>query len=293
MYLVTGATGAVGRRVVQQLRDRGDSVRAFVRLTARYSALESAGAEIFIGDLRNERDIRKACQGIRYIISAHGGGRDAQSVDYRANVDLIDCARENGAEHFTFISVLGADRNYEDAPTFKAKREVEKYLRSSGLGHTILQPSGLASSLIPLAKRFQQTGIYILIGEPQNRTSIVSADDLAKMAALSSGCEAARDRTFPVGGPDILKREDIPRLFGRLYGKEPILVNIPLPIFDGARGAIQLWDPELGGGLGTLRTLLAREFFCTREQVAALEATYGFELESVEAFLRRYDGVSN
>lgn len=63
MFLVTGATGDLGRRIVRRLREQDQSVRAFVKLTARYSELEHRGAEIFIGDLLQERDIQKACQG--------------------------------------------------------------------------------------------------------------------------------------------------------------------------------------------------------------------------------------
>ena len=74
MFLVTGATGGIGRRVVRRLRERDMLVRAFVRLSSRYSELEHRGAEIFIGDLQREQDIRKACQGVQYIISAHGSG---------------------------------------------------------------------------------------------------------------------------------------------------------------------------------------------------------------------------
>ncbi|MHC5831176.1 MAG: NAD(P)H-binding protein, partial [Nostoc sp.] len=40
MFLVTGATGGIGRRVVRLLRQREQSVRAFVRLNSRYSELE-------------------------------------------------------------------------------------------------------------------------------------------------------------------------------------------------------------------------------------------------------------
>lgn len=293
MFLVTGAAGSIGRRIVRLLRDREEAVRAFVRLSSRYDELEARGADIFIGDLRRDRDIRKACRGVRYVISTHGGDRNAQEIDYRANIELIDAACEAGAEHFTFISVLGADRGYEDAPTFKAKREVEKYLRASEIGHTILQPSGLASSLLPLAERFEQTGIYLLIGEAEHRTSIVSTDDLAKIAVASIACEAAKNQTFPVGGPDILKRGDIPRLFSRLFRREPLLVNIPLPIFDSARGVLNLLDSELARDLGTFRALLADEFFCTREQVETVESTFGLQLESVEAFLRRYVDIAD
>ncbi|MCA1993109.1 MAG: NAD(P)H-binding protein, partial [Coleofasciculus sp. S288] len=40
MYLVTGATGGIGRRVVRLLRERELPVRAFVRLTSRYGELD-------------------------------------------------------------------------------------------------------------------------------------------------------------------------------------------------------------------------------------------------------------
>lgn len=203
MYLVTGATGGIGRRVVRLLRERDLPVKAFVRLSSRYKELEQRGAELFIGDLRQERDIKKACKGVQYIISTHGSGGDSQELDYRANIELIDQAKENDVQHFVFISVLGADRGYEDAPTFKAKRAVEKYLQASGLNYTILRPAGLASNLIPLAEQFRQTGIYLLNGDGKNRTSIVSTDDLAQIAVDSVNVEGSRNQIFPVGGPDI------------------------------------------------------------------------------------------
>ncbi len=288
MFLVTGATGSLGRRVVEQLREQDLPVRAFVRLTANYANLENRGAEIFIGDLREERDIIKACQDVKYIISSHGSGNDAQSLDYRANIELIDRALENQVEHFVFISVLGVDRAYQDSPTFKAKREVEKYLIKSGLSYTILRPSGFANNLLPLAERFRDTGFYLLIGDAQNRSSIVSTDDLAKIAIASVSTEAAKNQIFAVGGPDILKREDIPQIFSRLFAREPITLNPSLMLFDGLRSTIGIFNPQLQKSLGTLRTLLANEFFCTPEEIARLESTFNLKMESLESFLQRY-----
>lgn len=290
MYLVTGATGGIGRRVVRLLRERDLAVKAFVRLSSRYKELEQRGAELFIGDLRQERDIQKACKGVQYIISTHGSGGDSQELDYRANIELIDYAKENGIQHFVFISVLGADRGYEDAPTFKAKYAVEKYLQASGLNYTILRPAGLASNLLPLAEQFRQTGIYLLNGDCKNRTSIVSTDDLAQIAVDSVNVEGARNQIFPVGGPDVLKREDIPRIFGRLFNKEPIVINPPLLVLDGVRNAIGFVNPQARKALGTFRTLLANEFFCTADQINNLELIYNLKLESLESFLRRYLG---
>lgn len=288
MYLVTGATGQVGRRVVRLLREQNQSVCAFVRLTSRYRELENRGAELFIGDLRQEKDIKKACRGIDYVISTHGSGGNAQELDYRANIELIDQAQEFGVEHFVLISVLGAEREYEDAPVFKAKRAAEKYLMSSGLNYTILRPAGLASNLLPLAERFRETGIYLLNGNGKNRTSIVSTDDLAKIAIDSVKIPEAKNKIFPVGGPDALKREDIPRIFGRIFNKEPMIINPPLSVFDILRNGIGLVNPQAQKSFGTLRTLLANEFFCTADEIANLESVYNIKMESLESFIRRY-----
>ncbi len=295
MFLVTGATGDLGRRIVRLLRERQTSVRSFVRLNARYAELESRGSEIFIGDLRRERDLHKACQGIQYVISAHGSGEtsngDAETLDYQANIELIDQAKAAGVQHFVFISVLGVDRGYEDAPVFKAKREVEKYLQASGLHHTILRPSGFASNLLPLAEQFRQTGVYVLIGDPLSRTSVVSTDDLARLAIEAVSVEGARNQIFSVGGPEMLKREDIPQIFSRIFSREPFLLNPPLLAVDGLRSAIGLFNPKLRSSLGTLRTLLANEFFTTTAETEHLESTFNIKLETLETFLRRYLGV--
>ncbi len=291
MFLVTGATGSVGKRIVRQLRERNTEVRAFVRLLSRYEDLENRGATLFIGDLRQDKDIAKACEGVEYIISAHGSGKDAQALDYRANIELIDQAKSKNIKHFVYISVLGVERGYQDSAVFKAKREVEKYLMASGLNYTILRPSGFANNLLPLAERFRETGIYLLIGDARNRSSIVSTDDLAKIAVDSVYLEPAKNKIFAVGGPDILTREEIPQIFGRIFNKEPIIINPPLLVLDGIRSGLGLFNPELERSLGTLRTLLANEFFCTSEEIATLESVYDLKLESLEHFLRRYLGA--
>ncbi len=292
MFLVTGATGGLGHRIVQSLRRDDQPVRAFVRLTSHYTPLEQHGAEICIGDLLQLRDIERAMQGVEYVISAHGSndsnGGSAQDLDYRANIDLIDQAKAAGVKHFVFISVLGADRGYEDAPVFKAKRAVEKYLQDSDLNYTILRPSGFASNLLPLAERFRRTGLYLLIGDAKSRTSIVSTDDLATIVAQSVRKEGAFNQIFAVGGPEILTRDDIPRIFGRVFNREPIVINVPLMVLDGARSLVGMFDASTQKALGTFRTLLANEFYCTPAEIERLETVFDIKMESLEQFIRRY-----
>lgn len=225
------------------------------------------------------------------MISGHGSNAssqgDAQALDYRANIDLIDAAKAANVQHFVFISVLGADRGYEDAPVFKAKWAVEQYLQSSGLNYTILRPSGFASNLLPLAEQFRQTGIYLLIGDPRTRTSIVSTDDLARIAVESVSTPDARNQTLAVGGPEILLRSEIPQIFGRIFRREPIVINPPLMALDGVRSLLGFVNPSAQKSLGTLRTLLSNEFFCAPSEIAALESLFNFKLETLESYLRR------
>jgi uncharacterized protein YbjT (DUF2867 family) len=293
MYLVTGATGQLGRRIVHKLRDRNQPVRAFVRLMSAYSPLKERGAEILIGDLCTERDIARACQGIKYVISAHaskegGTGGSPQILDYRANIELIDQSLAAGVEHFTLISVLGVEQGYPESPVFKAKFEVEQYLQASGLNYTILRSAGFASNLLPGAEQFSQSGVYLLIGNPDNRISPISTDDLAYMAMEVSQCPQAHQKIWAIGGPEVLQRGDIPKILGRILRRQPTVINIPLLAVDSARGAIGWFNPQLKEDLGTFRLLLAQEFFCEPEEITAIEQLFRIKLETVESFLVRY-----
>ncbi|HEY9901489.1 MAG TPA: SDR family NAD(P)-dependent oxidoreductase, partial [Candidatus Sericytochromatia bacterium] len=61
-------------------------------------------------------------------------------------------------------------------------------------------------------------------------------------------------------------------------------------VIDGIRSAVGLVNPQAQKALGTFRTLLANEFFCTPDEIAHLESVYDMKLESLESFLRRYLG---
>ena len=75
-----------------------------------------------------------------------------------------------------------------------------------------------------------------------------------------------------------------------MFDREPLIINPPLELFDGLRMGIGLINPSLNKSLGTLRTLLAHEFFCTTEEISRLESTFNLKMESLESFLRRYVG---
>lgn len=66
------------------------------------------------------------------------------------------------------------------------------------------------------------------------------------------------------------------------------MINPPLLVLDGLRNILGFANPQARKSLGTFRTLLANEFFCTADEITNLELVYNLKLESLESFLRRY-----
>jgi uncharacterized protein YbjT (DUF2867 family) len=119
----------------------------------------------------------------------------------------------------------------------------------------------------------------------------VSTDDLARIAVDSASVEGARNQTLPVGGAQALMREEIPQIFGQIFNREPLIINPPLAALDGVRAVLGWVNPDSQKALGTLRSLLANEFFCTPTEIQHLETLFNFKMETLESYLRRHLSV--
>ncbi|MGW4027731.1 NAD-dependent epimerase/dehydratase family protein [Streptomyces sp. NPDC004838] len=114
LTLVTGSTGEVGRRFVPRLLQRtavrtGDTVRVLVRDEARAAPLRALGAEISVGDLRDEATVREALAGADAVVNiaaAFRGVPDAESweVNRDAALALGLAALDAGAHRFVQVS---------------------------------------------------------------------------------------------------------------------------------------------------------------------------------------------
>jgi len=146
MILVVGATGLVGGEVCQRLIRRGEPVRALVRATSssdKVEALRSAGAELFVGDLKDPQSIAAACRGVDGVISTasstltHQPGDSIQSVDAVGQVDLVKAAQASNVNRFVFVSFRRTPGI--SFPLADAKAQVENAVK--GLNFTVIQAS--------------------------------------------------------------------------------------------------------------------------------------------------------
>ncbi|QMU68775.1 NAD(P)-dependent oxidoreductase [Streptacidiphilus sp. P02-A3a] len=110
--LVTGATGQVGRRFVPRLlqwTEPGDTVRVLVRDAERGARLAALGAEVVLGDLREESDRAKALAGADRVINVAAAFRDvpdeeAWAVNRDAALALGEQALDAGVGRFVQTS---------------------------------------------------------------------------------------------------------------------------------------------------------------------------------------------
>ena len=132
--LVTGATGRVGRHVVDQLVQRGAKVRVLTRDPAKANV--PAGVEVAQGDLLDIDAVRNAFQGVRtlFLLNAVTGDEFTQAII------TLNLAREAGVERVVYLSVIHADR-FVNVPHFAVKSGAERMLEQMGFSATILRPT--------------------------------------------------------------------------------------------------------------------------------------------------------
>lgn len=284
MELVAGATGSLGGRIVRTLLEGGGRVRALARnLGGAAAALETAGAEVMLGDLTDPASLRQACRGVDVVISTASATRRTddtpENVDMRGTINLVDAAREAGVRRFVFVSTLGAVPD-SPVPAFRAKAAAEAHLKESGLSYVILQPDAFMDvwfgMLIeaPIASGAPVT----LVGESTGRHSFIAEADVAQFAAGAARRGEPSNLTIPLGGPEAITFRDAAKAYEAALGRPLTIRSVPpgapipgLPeIVSGMVAAFERSDSvipiqDASAGFGVQRTS-ARDF--ARRRVA-------------------------
>lgn len=264
MVLVVGATGRVGGKVVQLLRQAGRPVRALCRSEAKAAPLKRLGAEIAIGDLEDRHSLAEACQGVNAVVTAVTSlnprrlraAYRPEVIDDQGHRTLFDVVRRSGAKHLLYVSALGVD--HPEAPRqFRIKRVVEESLQASGLPHTILRPSGFMENFLPVIATMKRWGIAPLAGGGRSPITYIATQDVAAVAVEALDQPEGGGRILEFGGAEDLTNRDCVEIAARLLGRRVRIVPIPLAIL---RWGGEVLRPLLPG----LREFLAIVAFVDR-----------------------------
>ena len=153
IVLVAGATGRLGRHLIEQAHAAGFAVRGITRDPAAARAQYGDEYDWVAGDIRAPESLPAAVAGVDYVICAAGsttptGPNAPQFVDYEGARNLIDAAAREGIEQFVLVSSIGVTQrfhllNLTFGEVLKWKWAAEQHLRASGLTYTIVRPGGL------------------------------------------------------------------------------------------------------------------------------------------------------
>lgn len=214
--LVIGATGRLGRHVVEQLVARNASVRVLTRDPAK--AAFPTGVDIAKGDLLDIDSLRAAFVGVRtlFLLNAVTGDEFIQAIV------TLNVAREAGVDRVVYLSVFDADRAV-NVPHFAVKSGAERMLEAMNFGATILRPTYFIDNEAMVKDVILQHNVYPMpIGG--RGVAMVDARDIAEVAAIEL---IRRDRapdklpieTINVVGPETLTGDDVAAIWSDVLGR--------------------------------------------------------------------------
>ncbi|WID99289.1 NmrA/HSCARG family protein [Bosea vestrisii] len=214
--LVTGATGNVGRNVVEQLVKRGTDVRALVRDPAK--AKFPAGVNVVQGDLLDVDSLRSAMSGVSTLFLLNGVVAD----EYTQALIALNIAREARIERIVYLSVIHSDV-YVNVPHFAGKFGVERMIEGMGLNATVLRPAYYMDNEITIKDVVTGYGIYPMpIGD--KGLAMIDARDVGEIAAIEL---IRRESATPLPlkrinlvGPDTLTGADAAAVWTEVLGRK-------------------------------------------------------------------------
>lgn len=174
--LVTGATGNIGRQVVEQLVARGADVRALVRDPSKASF--PAGVSVVQGDFLDVDSLRKAMSGVSTLFLLNAVVPD----EFTQALIALNVARSAGIERIVYLSVIHADV-YVNVPHFAGKFGVERMIEQMDFKATILRPAYFIQNDLTIEDIITGYGTYPMpIGA--KGLAMIDARDIAEIAAL-------------------------------------------------------------------------------------------------------------
>ncbi len=218
--VVTGGTGFIGGRLVEELVEKGYEVRCLVRDTSDVKALKELGAELVHGDLGNTDSLKRLPRGgdVVFHLAAHVSDWGEKEEFYRYNIDatrtLLEASLEAGVKRFVHMSsstvVWKSDfwsvHNLNDIDeTFpyrdkyndwyneskaEAERLVLSFCKEKGLETVVIRPSNVWGAgdtvILPRVAMAAKKGILFPMGRGERTVTPCHVDNLARAMLLAA-----------------------------------------------------------------------------------------------------------
>lgn len=302
--LVTGANGFIGKHLSIGLLAKGHQVVAFDLHVDRLQELANhKTCQIVQGDLCDRNIQKQVLQGVEvvfHLASAHLqqtlGEQVYHAVNIQAVSDLLHSAGEMQIRRFIHTSTVGiyghvarppADESGPFNPQsvygvtkLKGEEVVNDFFRKTRFPVTILRPAWVYGPGCPrTAKLFRtiQKGHFVMIGKGENLRHPIHISDMLEAFYLSMEQDRAVGETFLIAGAQPASTRELVETIGRVVGKKPVRLHVPLVLAEWAVGPTEWLSDLLRVTLPLTRRSL--EFFNTSNafDISKARRLLGFE----------------
>ncbi|MCG5219387.1 NmrA family NAD(P)-binding protein [Streptosporangium soli] len=207
--LVTGATGNVGRPLVEQLLAAGHRVRALTRDPAKANL--PAGAEAVAGDLTDTTSLAEALAGVSaaHLISFNG----ADFAPLTNGAEIVDLAEKAGVRK---VTILKGD---------VTKSPLEEAVEAGGLEWTHLAPVEFMSNALEWAESVKNEGV-VREAFADARSAMIHDADIASVAATALTTDGHAGQEYWLTGPAALTPAEQVRTISEVLGRDIRFVEL-------------------------------------------------------------------
>ena len=229
MIAITGASGQLGRLVLQSLLERVPAAQmvAVARKPEALQAFAALGVQVRQGDYSRPASLDAAFQGVDKVLLISSNELGQRAPQHQA---VIDAASRAGVKLLAYTSVLHADAS----PLGLAAEhvETEAYLKASGLPFVLLRNGWYSENYAASIPSALQHGVFLGSAGEGRIASAARADYAAAAAVVLAGQDQA-GRVYELAGDHAYTLADFAAEISKQTGKTIPYQNLPEAEFKG------------------------------------------------------------
>lgn len=213
-YLVTGASGNIGKYVVDELVLLKKDIKAAVYNTEKAKMIfkDKEDVELVKFDFLDKKTFENVLEGVRAIFLV----RPPNLADPENDMfPFLKIAKERGIEKIVFISLLGVEKN-----PIVPHRKIENMIKALGIPYVFLRPSFFMQNLNTNHREEIKERDELYIPAGRSKTSFIDTRDIAKAAAISLSDDNYKNRAITLTGKEAIDYDEVAKTLSEVLERK-------------------------------------------------------------------------
>ena len=212
-YLVTGATGNIGKYVVEELVNLNKEVKGTVfSSTLGENKFGKDRVEVVRFDFLDPSTFEKALEGVQGIFLV----RPPKLANPKKDIlPFLNMAKKKGVKKIVFVSLLGVEKN-----PVVPHRKIEDMLRDLGISYCFLRPSFFMQNLNTNHREEIKERNEIFIPAGKSKTSFIDTRDIARAAAIALVDDNYNNKAITLTGKEAIDYYEVSNIMTEVLGRK-------------------------------------------------------------------------